>query len=79
MEIKVLGPGCPKCKKTEEIVRQALSESGVDAVVEKVTKIKDIACYGVMGTPAVMVDGVVRCVGHVPRKDEILAWLKCGD
>lgn len=76
MDIKVLGPGCAKCKKTEEIVRQAVVESGVDATVEKVTKLHEIIGYGVMGTPAIVVNGVVRCVGKVPRKDEVLAWLK---
>jgi len=76
MEIKVLGPGCPKCKKTEEIVRQAVAESGADATVEKVTNLTQIVSYGVMGTPAVVVDGVVRVFGKVPRKEEVLSWLK---
>jgi small redox-active disulfide protein 2 len=76
MNIKVLGPGCPKCKKTEEIVRQAVAESGVEAAVEKVTNLNEIVGYGVIGTPAVVVDGVVRSVGKVPRKEEIMAWLK---
>ena len=76
MDIKVLGPGCPKCKKTEEIVRQAVAESGVDAAVEKVTNLTEIVSYGVMCTPAVVVNGVVRCVGKVPRKEEVLTWLK---
>lgn len=76
MDIKVLGTGCAKCRKTEEIVRQAVAESGVDATVEKVTNLTQIVGYGVMGTPAVVVDGVVRAVGKVPRKEEVLAWLK---
>jgi len=76
MDIKVLGTGCAKCRKTEEIVRQAVAESGVDATVEKVTNLTQIVSYGVMGTPAVVVDGVVRAVGKVPRKEEVLAWLK---
>jgi len=76
MDIKVLGTGCAKCRKTEEIVRQAVAESGVDATVEKVTTLTQIVSYGVMGTPAVVVDGVVRAVGKVPRKEEVLAWLK---
>jgi small redox-active disulfide protein 2 len=76
MNIKVLGTGCAKCKKTEEIVRQAVAEAGVDAQVEKVTNLTEIVSYGVMGTPAVVVDGVVRAVGKVPRKEEVLAWLK---
>lgn len=76
MNIKVLGPGCPKCKKTEDIVRQAVAEAGVEAQVEKVTNLAEIVSYGVMGTPAVVVDGVVRAVGKVPRKEEVLIWLK---
>ncbi|HQP29858.1 MAG TPA: thioredoxin family protein [Deltaproteobacteria bacterium] len=76
MNIKVLGTGCAKCKKAEEVVRQAVAEAGVDAQVEKVTDLKEIVSYGVMGTPAVVVDGVVRAVGKVPRKEEVLAWLK---
>ena len=76
MEIKVLGPGCPKCKKTEEIVKEAVAESGVDADVEKVTDVMKIAGYGVMGTPAVVVDGEVKLVGKVPSKDNVKSWLK---
>lgn len=75
MDIKVLGPGCPKCKQTEEIVRQAVAESGVDAQVEKVTGVMDIAAFGVFGTPAVVIDGQVKSVGKVPSKKDVLAWL----
>jgi small redox-active disulfide protein 2 len=76
MDIKVLGPGCPKCKKTETIVKEALSESGVTANVEKVTDIMKIAQYGVFGTPAVIVDGEVKSVGKIPKKEDVLAWVK---
>ncbi|RPJ77837.1 MAG: thioredoxin family protein [Deltaproteobacteria bacterium] len=76
MEIKVLGPGCPKCKKTEETVIAALSEAGVTANVEKVTDLMKIAGYGVFGTPAVIVDGVVKIMGKVPSKDDVKKWLK---
>jgi small redox-active disulfide protein 2 len=76
MEIKVLGPGCPKCKKTEEIVRQAVREAGVEASVEKVTDLLKIAEYGVFGTPAVVVDGSVKSVGKIPTKQEIVSWIK---
>jgi len=75
MDIKVLGPGCPKCKKTETIVMEAVAESGVDATVEKVTDIMQIAQYGVFGTPAVVVDGEVKCVGKIPKKKDVSAWL----
>jgi small redox-active disulfide protein 2 len=76
MEIKVLGPGCAKCKQTEQIVKTAVSEAGVEASVEKVTDVMAIAGYGVFGTPAVVVDGEVKCVGKIPKKEEIIDWLK---
>lgn len=76
MEIKVLGPGCMKCRKTENIVKEAVVESGVEANIDKVTDIMKIADYGVMGTPAVIVDGEVVSVGKVPTKDEIKKWIR---
>lgn len=75
MDIKVLGPGCPKCKQTEQHVKEAVAETGVDATVEKVTDIMEIAGYGVFGTPAVVIDGEVKSVGKIPSKDEIKTWL----
>ena len=76
MEIKVLGPGCAKCQKTEKIVKEAVSESGVSANVEKVTDVRKIAEYGVFGTPAVVVDGDVKSVGKVPSKEEVRKWIE---
>lgn len=76
MEIKVLGPGCPKCRETEKVVKETLAEAGVAAAVEKVTDMMKIAGYGVFATPAVVVDGEVKSVGKIPKKKEILAWLK---
>jgi small redox-active disulfide protein 2 len=76
MDIKVLGPGCAKCKETEKIVREAVAEAGVAATVEKVTDIMEIAGFGVMGTPAVVIDGEVKSVGKIPKKEEIKSWLK---
>jgi small redox-active disulfide protein 2 len=75
MEIKVLGPGCPKCRQTEKIVEEAVSESGMAVDVEKVTDTMEIAKHGVFGTPAVAVDGEVRSVGKIPTKDEIKGWI----
>jgi len=75
MDIKVLGPGCSKCKQTEKIVNEALAESGVNAKVEKVTDLMKIAGFGVFGTPAVVVDGEVKCVGKIPTKDEVKGWI----
>ena len=75
MEIKILGPGCAKCRKTEEMVKEALNESGAEATVEKVTDIMKIAGYGVMGTPAVVIDGEVKSVGKIPSKADINSWI----
>ncbi len=75
MEIKVLGPGCPKCQQTEKIVNEAVSESGLPADVVKVTDTMEIAKHGVFGTPAVVVDGEVKSVGKIPTKDEIKEWM----
>ena len=76
MEIKVLGPGCPKCQQTEKIVKEAVAESGVTAQIDKVTDTMEIAGYGVFGTPAVVVDGEVKSVGKIPSKQEVSAWIK---
>jgi len=76
MKIKVLGPGCPRCQTTTQYVKEAVSEAGVDANVDKVTDIMEIAKYGVFGTPAVVIDGEVKSVGKIPDKEEIKKWLK---
>lgn len=78
MEIKVLGPGCAKCKEAEKIVKEAVAEAGVSANVEKVTDLMKIAGYGVFGTPAVVVDGQVKCVGKIPKKEDVLSWIRKG-
>ena len=75
MEVKVLGPGCPKCQQTEKLVKEAVAEAGVSADVEKVTDMMQIAGFGVFGTPAVVINGEVKCVGKIPKKDEIKKWL----
>ena len=69
MEIKVLGPGCPKCNHVGKAVRKTLEESGVSDMLE-------MAKYGIFGTPAVVIDGEVKCAGKVLKKDEILKWIK---
>jgi small redox-active disulfide protein 2 len=76
MDIKILGTGCARCEQTEKLVRQAIRETGVDARVEKVADVKTIAGYGVMLTPAVVVDGEVKIVGKIPKKEDIIDWLK---
>ena len=78
MEIKVLGPGCSKCEKTLELVKQAVAEANVNARVEKITDLLKIAEYGVFGTPAVVVEGEVKSVGKIPQKEDIKTWIKKG-
>ncbi|MBU1344741.1 MAG: TM0996/MTH895 family glutaredoxin-like protein [Proteobacteria bacterium] len=75
MEIKVLGPGCAKCKKTEQLIQEVVKETGSDASVEKVTDMMQIASYGVFSTPSVIIDNQVKCTGKVPKKEDIKAWL----
>lgn len=73
--ITVYGPGCAKCKQTEELVRRVVAETGVQADVVKVSDIKDMITAGVMSTPAVAVDGVVKIAGRVPKADEVKQWI----
>jgi small redox-active disulfide protein 2 len=76
MEIKVLGPGCPKCETTKKNVEEAVVESGINADIIKVTDTMEIAKHGVFGTPAVVVNGEVKSVGKVPNKEEIKTWIQ---
>lgn len=76
MEIKVCGPGCANCLKAEKIVHEALAEAGVQASVTKVTGFAEMAALGVLSTPAIVVDGVIKCVGRVPTPKDILSWIK---
>ena len=76
MEIKVLGPGCPRCQQTEKIVKEAVAEAGVEAQIEKISDAMKIAGYGVFGTPAVVIDGEVKSVGKIPSKEEVTGWIK---
>ena len=69
--LEVFGPGCAKCKATEKVVRKVVEELGIQAEVVKVEDLQDIVDRGVMMTPAVIVDGDVKIVGHTPTVDEI--------
>lgn len=76
MRIEVLGMGCQKCSNLYETVKQAASELGLSPEIVKVEDIQKIMAYGVMTTPALVVDGVVKVAGKVPGKDEIKGYLK---
>jgi small redox-active disulfide protein 2 len=71
MEIKVLGTGCPKCKSLEKVTREAVEQAGIDANVSKVEDIVEIMNYGVMVTPALVINGKVVMKGRVPSVEEI--------
>jgi small redox-active disulfide protein 2 len=71
MEIKILGPGCPKCKTLDRMTREVVEKNGIDAKITKVEDIMEIMKYGVMSTPALVVDEKVLVKGRVPSSDEI--------
>ena len=75
MKIKVLGTGCMKCKKLYNEAEKALAASGVDAELEKVENLDDIMKYGVMMTPALVIDEEVKCSGKIPKNAEIVNWI----
>jgi small redox-active disulfide protein 2 len=76
MEIKVCGPGCANCNKAENIVREAVADAGVDAQILKITDFAEMAKIGVLSTPAIVINGQIKCVGKVPTKNEVSGWLK---
>lgn len=71
MEIKILGGGCANCRALEAMAREAVAELGIAAAVEEVTDYAAIASYGVMRTPALVVDGIVLMSGRVPDRAEV--------
>jgi len=75
MEVKVLGTGCPKCKKLYEEVQKAIAAAGVNANVEKVEDIRKIMEYDVMMTPALVIAGEVKASGRVPQVSEMVQWI----
>jgi len=75
MKIEILGTGCPKCKKLTELSKDVVEELGISAKIEKITDINKIIEYGVMVTPALVVDGDVRVAGRIPSKQEITEWI----
>ena len=75
-KIEVLGMGCANCKKLYQNALAAVEMSGKEAQVAKVEDIQKIMAYGVMSTPALVVDGVVKVVGKVPKAEEIKGWIE---
>ena len=75
-KIEVLGTGCAKCHKLEEHAKKAVELSSADATVSKITDINQITEYGVMITPALVIDGKVKVAGKIPTAEAIAEWLK---
>ncbi len=75
MKIKVLGPGCAKCKKLYTEAERAVASSGVQVELEKVEKIDEIMEFGVMITPSLVIDGEVKASGRVVPASEITSWI----
>ena len=76
MEIKILGKGCPKCQRLEELAREAAGEAGVQATFVKVNDIDEIVAFDITTTPGLVIDGIVKSSGRIPRKEGIVSWLK---
>lgn len=73
--IKILGPGCSNCKKLEEVVNKAVTATGVQASITKVTAQKEILSYDILSTPALVINGKVVSSGRIPGPVEIAQWL----
>ena len=76
MRIKILGSGCAKCNRLEQLTREAVAELGIDAEFEQVRDMDAIMAYPIMTTPALVVDEEVKVYGRIPSKDELLGWLR---
>lgn len=76
VEVKVLGTGCRKCNKLYDEATKAVTEAGVETELIKVEKLDEIADYGVMSTPALVVNGKVRSTGKIPRSAQIAGWIR---
>lgn len=76
MEIRILGPGCPRCQEVEKRTMNTLAEMNVGADVQKVTDIKEISKYKVFGTPGLVINGKVKVQGRIPSLEEIKKWIQ---
>jgi small redox-active disulfide protein 2 len=76
MKIKILGSGCSKCNALEQKVRQLDLANQLHLEIEKVTDLKEIMQYGIMMTPGLVVDGILKSYGNIPKDEQLLQWFK---
>lgn len=76
MEIKIFGSGCARCTETEALVKAVVMAKGKNITVQKVSDFKEMMALGIMSTPAVVIDGVVKSSGKIPTKEEIAIWIE---
>lgn len=74
--IKILGPGCVRCRTTEEMVKAEAAKLGIDVTVEKITDYEAIAQFGIVSTPGIVIDGKVVHAGGLPKADDLHRWLR---
>ena len=75
LEVRVLGPGCPNCDKLEQMVYTVMTAEGIAGDVEHVKDLNKIAAYGMVATPALVINGAVKSVGRLPRESQLRQWL----
>lgn len=75
-DIKVLGPGCKRCQTTEDMVKAAAAVLGIEASIEKITDYAEMAKYGIVSTPGIVIDGKVVHAGGLPKEDDLTRWLQ---
>lgn len=76
INIKILGVGCPKCRRLEEKVKEIVSDNNIKAEVEKVTNINDMMKYNIIMTPGLVVNEKLKSSGQIPKDEQILNWIK---
>lgn len=76
VRVQVLGVGCSKCKALEEKIRSLGTRHQLNIQVDKVTDLNEIMKYGIMMTPGLVIDGILKCYGTIPKDDELLGWMK---
>jgi len=76
MEIRILGPGCPRCNEVEKRTINVLAEMNIAADVQKITDLNKIAEHKIFATPGLIINGKIKCSGRIPSKEEIKKWIE---